>query len=197
MYKRLLASLLMLCLLSACGPFGPDAPTPTPPPAATATQAAPTALPPTALPLAADTPTLEGNPTPPLAADTPTSAPVAEATALTTPTAPVAAGVTGTPLAEATAAPATLKQLATVEADASQLRGLKPKRDVPEHFISSAQLHDNLQQQLEQDYSPEQAKQDAQELWLLRLVNDKSIDLYKLQLDLLSEDVLEGSRASW
>ena len=43
---------------------------------------------------------------------------------------------------------------------------------------------------MEQDYSKEQAKDDATELWLLRLIDDRSIDLFQLQIDLQSEQVI-------
>ncbi|MDQ6693899.1 MAG: hypothetical protein M3014_05695 [Chloroflexota bacterium] len=82
-----------------------------------------------------------------------------------------------------------LRQVATIEAQAAQLRGLTPKAKVTEAFISHQQLHDNLVHDIARDYPRAQAQQDALEAWLLRLVDDPKIDLYQLQVDLLTEQV--------
>ncbi len=174
MHQRLLAALLLICLLTACGPFGPTAPTPTPtaPTATTAptsAAASPTVLPPTAA-----------------AAPTDTTVPptVGEATALPTGTA------AASPAAEAPIDPATEQQLVKIEDDAATVRGLTPKIDVPEHFITPAEMKDDLTQQIADEYPRDEARQDALELWLLRLVDDRNLDLYQLQIDLLGEQVL-------
>lgn len=106
-------------------------------------------------------------------------------------TAPGAPGGTAQPNATSQAGNPRLNQeIAQVEKDASAVRGLKPTGDVPETFLSQSQMHDNLIKGLQEDYSREEAKQDTNELWLLRLVSDRSVDLYQLQADLLSEQVL-------
>lgn len=81
-------------------------------------------------------------------------------------------------------------QIAQVERDLSTVRGLKPTTNVPETFLTQSQMRDNLLKGLQEDYTRQEAKDDAGELWLLRLVSDRSIDLYQLQADLLSEQVL-------
>ena len=82
---------------------------------------------------------------------------------------------------------ATLKE---IERQDALFRGLKPLADVPAQFISSDQLRENLTKEMEQYYSKEDAKNDATELWLMRLIDKRDIDLYQLQIDLQSEQVL-------
>ncbi len=198
MSRRIVPSIFVTCLLiltAACGPFGPDAPTATP----IATIVAPTIVPTVATltvapsPIIADTATIALAPT--VGATTTTAAgPAVTTTSLATAVdatgTPQGATTGTTPLAEATVAPATLAQLAKIESEAATLRGLKPTRDVPEHFVSSAQIAGNLKQEINANYSPDQGRRDALELWLLRLIPDRTVDLYQIQIDLLSEQVL-------
>jgi hypothetical protein len=102
------------------------------------------------------------------------------------PTGTAAAG----PSAEATIAPATEQQLLQIEAQAATVRGLTPKTDVPEHFITAAEMQADLKQQIADEYPRDEARQDALELWLLRLIDDRDLDLYQLQIDLLGEQVI-------
>lgn len=77
-----------------------------------------------------------------------------------------------------------------IESDTVKIRGLAPKSDVKEQFITDSQMRSNLTQEVNQDYSRDEAKRDATTLWLLRLLDDPSIDLYQFQIDLLGEQVL-------
>jgi hypothetical protein len=81
-------------------------------------------------------------------------------------------------------------EIAQIEHDTAGVRGLQPKADVPERFLSPDQMRANLKEQIDKDYSPEEGRRDALELWLLRLIDDRAVDIYQLQLDLLSEQVL-------
>jgi hypothetical protein len=72
----------------------------------------------------------------------------------------------------------------------SEVRELEPIADVPKAIITRDQLRANLMELLAEEYSPEEAERDTLVLWLLRLVDDPELDLYQLQLDLLSEQVL-------
>ncbi len=182
MSQRLAAALLLLCLLPACSPFG-SAPPPTPSPSAPAPTGTGDAD-----PLLTPTPF---DAVPPAATLPPTAPAPAEATPPATPEAAVptetqAAG----PGAEATVAPATLRQLTTIESEAATVRGLRPKTDVPEHFISPAQMQADVKQQVISEYPQDEARQDALELWLLRLIDDRSLDLVQLQIDLLGEQAI-------
>ena len=187
MRRRIPLFLLILCLLTACNPFaGPEAtPTPTPvPPTATAVAVAPTDTTAPATPVAEASATAPaGNPTPTEAA--PTEAATVEATA-----AAEATGTPAPPVAAATIPPALEQQITKIESEAATVRGLKPKTDVPEYFISSEQIKENLKQEIAQDYPRDQARRDTLELWLMRFVNDQSLDLYQVQVDLLGEQVL-------
>jgi hypothetical protein len=189
-FAHVAALLGVAILVAACNPLGPAESTPTPVPTPVPT------APPTATPRAAtDTPV----PTATLAAtDTPlipSATPVALASATPVALASATAQANSTPAptgttAESTPLPATLAQLDKIEQQAAEVRGLKPKRDVPEHFITNAQMGTNLKKEIDDDYSPAEAKRDALELWLLRLLPDRNVDLYQIQVDLLSEQVL-------
>lgn len=172
-------------VLTACNSSGlPVAPTNTP---SLLTQATPTTLAMAPRPIATTGPrTTQPTPTASILGDsTPAVGATSQAQATTAP------GGTARPGATTQAGNAVLdKEIAQVEKDTVITRGLKPLGDVPETFLNPAQMHDNLVKDLQDNYSPAEAKQDAAELWLLRLVKDPSIDLYQLQADLLSEQVL-------
>jgi hypothetical protein len=164
MRRRAIMILIVACLLAACDPLGPVAtPTPTTPP-----------------------PTPTEIPAPPTATEEPTetSEPVATATS-------PAAVATVPPGATATVTSAEAeRELLEIENDTSDLRGLKPKQDVPEHFAPPQELSAELSKEIDDEYKPDEARRDAMELWLLRLLSDPTIDLIKLQKDLLGEQVL-------
>ncbi|HUS15518.1 MAG TPA: hypothetical protein VM536_10945 [Chloroflexia bacterium] len=183
MYRRTMTFLLALGLLAGCGPFGPAEPTATPP-ATVAPTSGPTSAP-------APSATLEvaATATEPVASATKTAPVAADATG-TAPTAGSGTASPGAAVPEGTVLPATQKQLATIESQTTSLRGLRPKTDVPEHFVSSDQIEANLADEIADEYSHEEARQDALDLWLLRLIDDRTVDLYQLQIDLLGEQVL-------
>ena len=174
--RRLLAlSMLLLAgLLAACDLSNlPAAPTPTATlePPATATLE----------------PTLEPTTEPTLA---PTSTSVAQAPATATvsgaPTS-AAANPSGTPSLDIAEAQ---RQLDQIEQETTQIRGLDPKSDVKAEFIPSDQMKTNLAAEINTEYPVDEARRDATSLWLLRLIDDPTIDLHKLQIDLLGEQVL-------
>lgn len=86
-------------------------------------------------------------------------------------------------------ADANTKLLLQIEKDTAKLRGLTPQKDVPEQFITEDQLRENLTKDMAAEYSKTEAAQDANELWLLRMIPDPSIDLYQLYIDLQTEQV--------
>ncbi len=190
---RVLPAVIGVLILAACNSSGlPLAPTQTPSASsdlvptieATATSPAVSRLPSATIPPKSLPPTSAPGLQPTTKA---TLAPTGKATAEPTvqPGATSQAGITVQPV------PGDLDQeVLLVEQQASKVRGLKPKTDVPETFLNSAQMHDNLVKDLTENYSPAEAKQDAVELWLLRLLNDPTTDLFQLQVDLLSEQVL-------
>jgi hypothetical protein len=178
--------LLILGLLTACNPFAgaEQAPAPTAaPPTATAVAVVPTDIAPT-------TTVAQATATAPADNATATAAAPTEAA----PTAPTAAAATtgtpATPVAAATIPPAMAEQINRIEAEAAALRGLTPKTDVPEYVVSSGQIAENLKQEIAQEYPRDQARRDALELWLMRFINDQSLDLFQVQVDLLGEQVL-------
>lgn len=82
------------------------------------------------------------------------------------------------------------RQVAEVEAQASSLRGLKAKIDVPENFKSPEELGAYLAGETRKYYTPEQAKLDTTILWLLMFIDDPSLDLYQLEVEFGGEMVL-------
>lgn len=179
MFRCTTLLILMITLLAACGPADP---TPTPVPTAAPTTTAPPT--PTTPPTATSAPTATPEPTAP-----PTATWAVEGNARPSATTSPPPGAV-TPGAEALVEPATLQQLNQIEEHAATLRGLKPKTDVPEHFVTPVQIKTNLKQEVADEYPPAEARQDVLELWLLRLIDDRALDLAQLQVDLLGEQVL-------
>jgi hypothetical protein len=175
---------LLLIILAGCDSTGlPGLATPRP----TAAPAQPTA---TAQSIVKPTSTTEvaANPTPTelVVADAPTDTPEVSAASTDTP-----AVAQATPLPQGSPESEANKQLINkIEQEASNMRGLKPLKDVPVQFISGDQLRANLTQDMKANYSEKQSKQDVSALWLMRLINDPTLDLYQFEIDLQSEQVL-------
>lgn len=71
-----------------------------------------------------------------------------------------------------------------------ELNGLQPTAPITPQFISRDELRENLIQMQTEEYSAEDAQNDATTLWLMRLSDDRDLDLFQLYIDLLSEQVL-------
>lgn len=80
-------------------------------------------------------------------------------------------------------------EIEAIEADVVELRGLELLEDLDEQVIDREELAIRVQQIIEEEYSPEEARIDSLTYWLLRLIPDESLDLYQLQIDLLSEQI--------
>ncbi len=81
-------------------------------------------------------------------------------------------------------------QIDRIEAEASNLRGLRPLEDVPEIFMTRQQFRDYFKQEMMGDVSEEESREYLQELWLLRLVDSPSIDFYDVSTDIYSDNIL-------
>ena len=81
-------------------------------------------------------------------------------------------------------------QMAQIEAQAADLRGLIPLDAVPNTFLTRSEFHAHYKQEMQASYSPEEVRQYLQELWLMRLVDNPSIDFYEASADLGSDDIL-------
>lgn len=175
---KLAISVLMsalLLLLSACMSDADDpAPTATIAPAAVTATQSPAS---TATPAPAAEATATSEPSPTTAAPTATTAPAATAT---TP------GATGTPEDAVTDIEVALAQVAAIVAD---IRGLEWSADVPVSIVSRAELQAYMLASMESEYSAEEARQDTQLLWLLRLLDDPTLDIYQLYADVIAESV--------
>ena len=82
------------------------------------------------------------------------------------------------------------QDLLQVELDAEKIRGLHPKADVPEHFITQDDMRSRLLAEMNKNYTREQARKDELEYWLLGYIREPGINLFQLQADLLSEQVV-------
>lgn len=81
-------------------------------------------------------------------------------------------------------------QLAQVEADTTKMRGLKPKSNVPEHFISTDEMGYNMMQQTLTKYTEEAAKRDVMRLWLLLFIDDPTMDFRQMEIEFGGQQVL-------
>jgi len=102
---------------------------------------------------------------------------------------------THTPVPEPTATrqpipPELQAQIDKIEAQASYMRGLRSLADVPETFLTRAQFREQFKREMQADISWDEVHEYLQELWLLRLVNDPSIDFYEVGTDLYSDAIL-------
>lgn len=181
--KRLWLVLVASLVLAGCAGLGDDDdPTATAPPA-TATGVAQVETTPTAAEATATSTTAPATATGVPVEPTPTDVVITVATA--TP-----GGNAGQPTPTTGGDPTALEAvLAQILADTSVVRELDLLHPVPAEIIGREQLRANLIVELESEYSQEEADADTLELWLLRLVPDRDLDLYQLQLDLLSEQV--------
>lgn len=77
-----------------------------------------------------------------------------------------------------------------IEQGAADLRGLQPLDDVPETFLTRAQFREQYVKEMKQTVSLDDVRLYLQQLWMLRLVDDPSIDFYELSADLGSDGIL-------
>jgi hypothetical protein len=80
-------------------------------------------------------------------------------------------------------------QVAEIERQAAELRGLTPKKEVATNVIPREQLRKNLLDDFKEEYSREEAREDTMELWMLRLIDDRTLDLYQLYIDFYTESI--------
>lgn len=168
-FRLLTISILALLLLGGCsGLGGSDDATPSatsPPAAATAT-----------LPATATSAPASGEATataPEQTEPSPTSTPAdAEGTAPATP----ASSVSG--------------QFDEILARVVALRELEPTGPIAPTLISREQLREDLIALQSEEYTEDEARQDTEALWLLRLIDDRNLDIFDIFLDLLGERVL-------
>jgi hypothetical protein len=81
------------------------------------------------------------------------------------------------------------QELLQVELDMERIRGLHPKEDVPEHFITTEQLQADLAAKLAEEYTEEDERLDELEYWLLRLTPQRLTSLRGIAGDLLGASV--------
>ncbi len=126
---------------------------------------------------------------------TQTPSPTAESSP--TPSPEPAGNTTATPHATGTDPTATASSddsetranIEEIEREVVELRGLELLTDLDEQIIDREELASRVETIVGEEYDPEQARIDALTYWLLRLIPDRSLDLYQLQIDLLSEQV--------
>ncbi|HUS85147.1 MAG TPA: hypothetical protein VMX56_08370 [Anaerolineales bacterium] len=79
-------------------------------------------------------------------------------------------------------------QMAEIETQVIQLRGILPSKSVSRSLLTSAQLRERVIQDFLGDYTQEDALQDVRLLSLFGLI-DPEIDLWQLYADLLAEQI--------
>jgi hypothetical protein len=80
-------------------------------------------------------------------------------------------------------------QIDSIEGGAAELRGLQPLDDVPETFLTRPQFREQFKKEMQATLPLEEVKQYLEELWMLRLVKDPSIDFYTTSTDLGSDGI--------
>ena len=126
------------------------------------------------------------------ATPTPGDASTATIEATTSPeTSPTPSADAPTPTADATRGPSdpARAEIEAIEADVVDLRGLELLDDLDEQIIDRDELARRVSEIIAEEYTPEEARVDALTYWLLRLIPDRDLDLYQLQIDLLSEQI--------
>lgn len=121
--------------------------------------------------------------------------PVATATEDTAGPASTTAAASPTATDDAKSTPADLdpelaQEIEEIKEQTVEVRGLQLLEEMPITVITREQLRQNLTDDVISETPPEEAAQDVQQLWLLRLIEDPGLDLYQFQLDLLTEQVL-------
>jgi hypothetical protein len=81
---------------------------------------------------------------------------------------------------------ATIEQ---IEQETADLRGLELLEEINKQIMTRAELRANVEEIIDEEYTPEVAQDEALALWLLRLIEDRNLDLYQLQIDLLGEQI--------
>lgn len=80
-------------------------------------------------------------------------------------------------------------EIEEIESAIIDIRGLDPKTDIAVEIIDRDELQTRIEDLVAEEYTPEQAELDTLTYWLLRLIDDRDLDLYQLQIDLLGEQV--------
>ncbi|CAN5487504.1 hypothetical protein BH23CHL2_BH23CHL2_00410 [soil metagenome] len=80
-------------------------------------------------------------------------------------------------------------EIEDIEQAVVEIRGLEVLEDLDVQIIDRQELVNRIETILAEEYSEEEARIDALSYWLLRLIPDETLDLYQLQVDLLSEQV--------
>ncbi len=93
-----------------------------------------------------------------------------------------------TPAPTLTLAPRVQEQMARIEREVEEIRGLTASRPVEKVIITPEELARKVEEDFLADYSPEEAAQDAVELWLFGLT-DRDTDLFEIHKTMLSEGI--------
>jgi hypothetical protein len=117
---------------------------------------------------------------------TPSPSPSATTSPTSTPVAPAAASATPTIQA---LDPEIVDQMEKIESQVIQLRGLRPTSPTDRSLLTQEELQQEIMAELGEDYSPEEAEDDARVLALLGLL-EPGFDLWQLYQDLYAEQVL-------
>lgn len=80
-------------------------------------------------------------------------------------------------------------EVAEIESDIVDIRGLDLVDEISVEVIDRETLRGRVTELVGEDYSQEEADQETLTYWLLGLLPDRDLDLYQLQIDLLEEQI--------
>ncbi len=118
----------------------------------------------------------------------PTASPSPSATTSPTSTPDSPAAASATPTIQALD-PEIVDQMEKIESQVIQLRGLRPTSPTDRALLTQEELQQDILVELGEDYSPQEAEEDARVLALLGLL-EPGYDLWQLYQDLYAEQVL-------
>lgn len=84
--------------------------------------------------------------------------------------------------------PRLLKRMKEIEEEVAEIRGLAPKRPVEREFLTEEELRKIVEEDFFGEMTPEDARDDALELWVLGLLN-RDFDLYNFYIDLYTDAI--------
>jgi len=81
-------------------------------------------------------------------------------------------------------------QIDQIEAEAADMRGLRPLDNLPVAFMTRDQFRSEYKKEMHQSFSPDETQLYLQQLWMLRLVPSANINYYDVDASLAGDNIL-------
>jgi hypothetical protein len=81
-------------------------------------------------------------------------------------------------------------QIDLIEAQAADMRGLRPLDNLPVAFMTRAQFREEYKKEMQQSFSLDETQLYLQQLWMMRLVPSPNIDYYDVNASLAGDNIL-------